>query len=356
MRFLHRFLGTCLLAASLLPAETLLLLPIAGDAETTPDITTVNRLFRDALEAGRGDGVLSPPSSPACETRTCALEAARAAEADAVVYSGLHRLGTRWIFSATVMTVADGESFGQRLTAASIEDMEAITRRMADALIQRKDADQVASVDNITEREDAREPERRRSLYSGGMGFGYLFPVSNSFSYNTIDQNFPGPDDTLSNTYSQIIRLTWLNTWEFRNDLALGAEAAWSIPHAVGVDLNLRYLFNRGDFTPFAGGGVGLHYVRGDEDADADRRNSGPALNAQAGMMLFRTYDVNVMLRGKYQVIFNSDVDNGFVADVGVTLRQKEAGKREGGLDDSLGRYWAYAAVGLIFLLLAAAN
>ncbi len=346
----NALIGSCLalaFAASLAPGQTLLL-PIAGGAEN-PDLETVNRLFTAVME-DRYPARLITRGSP-CETRSCALEAAGAAGAAEVIHSSLHRLGSRWIFAATVMDSAGRNAFSQRLTAGSIEDMEMVTRRMADALASRQDAEKVATVDNITQREVESEPERRRSLYSSGVSLGYLFPVGNSFGYVNRDEF--GPDR--HHEYSQMIRLGWLNTWEFRNDLNLGAEVIWSIPYAIGADLNLRYLFNRGDVSPFVGGGLGLHYVKSDEGpgTPANKRNSGPALNAQGGLMLFRTYDVNVMLRGQYQVVFNSDVDHGPAFDVGVSLRPKE-GRGAAKQDDGLG-FWGYAGITLLTLMVIGA-
>ena len=116
----------------------------------------------------------------------------------------------------------------------------------------------------------------------------------------------------------------------------------------VGGDFNLDYLPGRGDITPFFGGGVGLHYVPPDVDKSPDKRNSGPTLNAEGGLMLFRTYDIHVLLGGQYRIVFNSDIDNGFVTDVAVTYnvksRKNEVNwKREGG--------YALAGLGLIILL-----
>ncbi len=68
---------------------------------------------------------------------------------------------------------------------------------------------------------------------------------------------------------------------------------------------------------------MGLHYVPADEDHRPRKRNSGPTLNAETGLMLFRTYDLHVLLRGRYRLILNTDVDQGFVTDVAVTYKMK---------------------------------
>jgi hypothetical protein len=336
-------------------AKTIVVYPVVGEAIEAADLASVTRLFRDAIESKTpGDSV--SVSRTACADRECALSTVRAVNIDPsiqVIYSSFYKLGSKWIFSGTILNADGSNAFSQRLTAASIEDMEAVTVRMADALMARKTTDQVASVDNISEKEAEDEPDRRRSLYKGGIAVGYLFPFNNDYEYT----NRSSLGHVSTHDYAQMIRLTWLNTWEFRNNLQLGTDLVWSTPSAFGADASLRYLFNRGDYTPFVGGGVGLHYVHSDhydDPADApakDKRNSGPALNAQGGVMLFRTYDVNVMLRGQYQVIFNSDIDQGIAADVGVSFGSKGGGRHATGSSDSDG-FGVWEAIGAGALLL----
>jgi hypothetical protein len=357
--------GAALMALSLataVHAKSVLVFPVSGEGAEARDLASVTRLFKDALD-GRSRDNVTLAKTP-CDDRECALARAKTAgvEAEELVYSSFYKLGKKWIFSATIVGADGSNSFSQRLTAASIEDMEAVTLRMADALMSRKTSEQVASVDNITEKEQEQEPERRRSLYRGGVAIGYLFPLGSSFEY--VD-NYDNSNNPEIHGYRQMIRLTWLNTWEFRNNLQLGTDIVWNVPTSIGADASLRYLFGRGDFTPFVGGGLGLHYVKGDAHndlAEGGKRNSGPTLNAQGGMLMFRTYDVNVMLRGQYQVILNSDVDHGVAMDVGVSFGNKDGGKASGGSGSGDG--WStleYVGAGFLTLIVlsivtAAAN
>ncbi len=329
--------------------RTLLVLPVSATELSAADHSAVNLLFVHAFEDRSPDQVTA--GTAACEDRACALAAAQAAGADAVVQATLHRLGARWIFVATILETEGGVPFSQRLTATSVEDLEALSVRMADALVTRRNTEQVASLDNITAREAEEDPSRRRSLYQAGVALGYLFPVGHSFTYLS-ESPYVYPPDRKRHGYDQMVRLTWLNSWEFRNDFVLGADLVWSTPYAIGADISLRYMLNRSDFTPFVGGGLGLHYVRGDEgiDGDDNKRNSGPAVNVQGGMMLFRTYDVNVMLRGQYQVIFNSDIDHGPAIDVGVSFRDRDKGNKGARNNDGLG-FWGYTGITLATLM-----
>ena len=296
-------IGICWLAAAA-SAESLLLLPIAGDMDKSGDMATVNQLYRDVVESQFHGTLLPAQPGVDCGERDCALKAARESGAGEVIYSTVSRLGSKWVFSSTLVEVRGGTAFNQRLTALSIEDFEAVTQRMADALLNRKTVEQAATVDNVTQKEETKEPERRRSLSSSGVSLGYLYP--------TNDSNF--------NNNGAVIRIAFVNNWELRNDLLLNAEIVWGATDAsIGADLNLDYIFGRSDYSPFAGGGLGLHYVNSADLGD-NKRHSGPALNVQGGMLLFRTYDVHVMLRGQYQVIFNDDMAQGFSINAGFTF------------------------------------
>ncbi len=324
-------------------AKTLLLLPISGETEKTEDMPAVNALFRSALELGYAGNLVSPPAETApCADKACAQSLADSAGADEVVFTSLTRLGSKWIFTGTRMGRDGSGVFRQSLAASNIEDMEAVTRRVADALNARKSLEQVASLDNITEKEETKEPVRRRSLFAGGLALGYLFPMNGSYE-SWKEGGYPDYEPRLK-TYSQLIELTWLNTWEFRDDLLLDVDASLVLPVAVGMDLNVLYLFRRGDFSPFAGGGVGLHYVFPDDLNDDDKRNSGPTGNIQAGMIFFRTYDIHVLARAQYQMVLNTDYDNGFSVDVGVTY-QKSRDREESGWVS----FWKYYLIGALF-------
>ncbi len=310
-----------LVFAALAPAKTVLILPTLGDSAKIQDLEAVRKLFRESLlQVYAGTAVPIPETSGACDAPECAVVLAKEANADEVVYSTLDRLGTRWIFSATLVD-GKGRPFNQRGTALDIEDLEAVTRRVAEALVAGKSVEKVATLDNITAREEANEPVRRRSLYKGGFSLGYLYPVDGSFDYTQGGQ---------VRNYSQIVRLAWLNAWEFRENMALGFDLAWGMPFVFGGDINLQYFLNRTDFSPFLGGGLGLHYVGGEGNAPDDKRHSGPALNAQTGLMFFRTYDIHLMARAQYQMILNSDMDHGPIFDVGVVYQKRHKSQASG--------------------------
>ena len=67
-------------------------------------------------------------------------------------------------------------------------------------------------------------------------------------------------------------------------------------------------------------------YCRGyncEETMPSDHKRSGIGLNAQAGYMLFRTYDINLMVRFQYHLVFNTDLDQGIAIDAGVIKKPR---------------------------------
>ena len=106
-------------------------------------------------------------------------------------------------------------------------------------------------------------------------------------------------------------------SYELQNRRAsLNAGFHWFIPNVIGADFTwLKYL-NDTDTNPFLGGGLGIFGVGGG-DSYADKRNSGFGLNLQAGYVLLRTYNINLIIRGSFYQIFNSDMDNGLGLEIG---------------------------------------
>lgn len=343
-------------AASMTQAKTLLILPLAGDLEKASDISTVHDLYKDALQAGyKGDVKAAPiDSAHACSDKDCAVKLAAEVGADEVIYSTIKRLGSKWIFSSTIMDARGDNAFIQRGTAQDLEDLESVTRRVSDAILARKSVDQVASLDNITGKEENTEPTRRRAMLTSGFSLGYLLPMGGSYAY-LEDTSRVGED--CSNIcderqrYTQMVRFAWLNAWEFRENLMLGVDAAWALPNVVGGDINLKYLFTRSDFSPFIGGGMGIQWVIPlDDSTDNRKRNSGPALSAQGGMIFFRTYDIHLIAKAQYQFVFNTDMDNGMTYDLGIVYRP--GANSRGGFWSS---FWKIYLAGILVASIAGA-
>ena len=89
----------------------------------------------------------------------------------------------------------------------------------------------------------------------------------------------------------------------------------------IGLDLSFLKFTNIIDTSPFYGIGIGLY-----DSYDSNNRaynsgytnqtqesSSGIGLSLQSGVMLYRTYNINVIARAKYLVVTNSDLDNGLI-------------------------------------------
>jgi hypothetical protein len=172
------------------------------------------------------------------------------------------------------------------------------------------------------------------------MKFGYLFPTGKT-AYQKIDYSYGTYPNYYSildtNQYKQILMTDWVNWFELPKDLALEWDLHVGWGAELGTHFSLLKLFSRSDFAPYAGGGIGLDYVfPEDYENNPDKRNSGFALNAKAGMLLFRTYSFRLMVDAGYKIVFNDDVDQGVTANLGIMWKKRSSGNAGGGSGNPL--------------------
>jgi hypothetical protein len=323
----------CVLGLAALPAVAgkVLVLPMPIDTTRIHDHKVVQDFFFEAVENLNGGEAVRDGGDSLCAERACALERAAAAKADQVIYGQIRFLGRKCFFTGNIANADGSRAFSQTLNVLGVADFENATKRMAAALLKREALVDAANIDNITENEQYVLANRRRSFYSIGGSIGYLYPVSGSYKrWKQEDYYGYCPDaDSLGRcpskeeSYSQMVVLSFDNWFEFRPELAMELNLQYAIPMGFGVDVAFDYLMGRGDFTPFAGGGVGLHGVLPDQGRheDNDKTNTGPTLNLQGGMIFFRTYSVNLVAKAAYHLILNTDRDNGFEALLGIRTR-----------------------------------
>lgn len=335
----------------------------AGSDLTESDIESINILFSEEFTQ-YGD---IQNSTVSCSNDDCALSELSQTDNDYVVYTKLMKLGSKFIYTGYI--VDDKSSFTSKVTALSIEDMENAIARLAKSLALNESIEDVVDIDNIIESEEE-EDARRQSLGRVGFSVGYMFPTFNSYT----DRDYDSYDwDSSTNSYSssttttndiQKIVLGFNYFYEFKENRALLAEFIWytGAPFSFGADMSMLKYLGKGDFSPYIGGGLGIHWVnycRGYNCQDElnmpiNHRRSGINLNAQAGYVLFRTYNVNVIARAKYHLVLNSDLDQGFALDV--ALERKPTPKRSA--DESrllLQQYRTYYIVGVLLLSLMGA-
>ncbi len=336
-------------------AKTLLVLPLKMDTVKIADYTAMREMFTESLTK-EYEGTVKDAAGPleVCAARECAAKALASQGGDEAVFGSIRILGSKYFLSGSILG-ADGKVFSQQIPMAGVEDFEAASKRMASALAKRKDLEQVADVENVTEKEEAPDVNRRAGFYSMGGSIGFTIPAGDSYqrwTTKTTGCDFC-PQDTANTLFKskQIFTLGWNNWFEFKNHLALDMDVLFHIPIAIGGDANLDYLFGNSDFTPFAGGGLGFQYVFPDEGIHEEdtKQNLGPAANVQAGLIMFRTYNINLILRSSYHVVMNDDLDNGPTFEIAV--RTKMAGSSSDKYHHTSSTTYLGMAIGAAYLL-----
>ena len=338
------------------PAKTLLVIPLKIDSTKIRDYGAIREMYSEALGTSFSGTVKNAKAgSDVCADRDCALEILKEQGGDEAVFGAIRVLGQKYFLSSSIVE-ADGKIYSQQIQAANVEDFENATKRMADALINRKTLDEVANLDNITESEETKETNRRSSFYSSGGSIGFTQPFGSSYQRyvtNSISNctTFPCSDVTTLEKYQRIFTLGWNNWYEFKNHLAMEMDVMFYAPIAFGGDVNMEYLFGNSDFSPFAGGGLGVQYVFPDQGdkRDKNKQNFGPVANIQGGIIMFRTYNINLVLRGSYHVVANDDMDNGATVDLAV--RTKVGGSGGDKYHHTSATTYLGMAIGVAYLL-----
>jgi len=311
--------------------------PIALSGLDSANQNTINQLFIEDYGSFYKQPVRVAPDSLRCGTRECAVAAGTTLSADEVVYGSARKLGEKWIIGVYRVRLKDGKMLASvRLDSKSVEDFEFAMRRAAEALVKEKSLEDVASIDNVTETEMSDDQHRRREgFYAFGVKFGYLFPMGKkSYQKLSTNYNYYNYSSILDTTqYKQILMTDWVNWFELPKDLVLDWDLHVGWGEELGTHFSLLKLFSRTDFAPYAGGGIGLDYVFPEtmERDNSNKRNSGFALNAKAGMLLFRTYSFRLMVDAGYKIIFNDDVDQGVTANLGIMWKKPKASESDGG-------------------------
>jgi hypothetical protein len=147
-------------------------------------------------------------------------------------------------------------------------------------------------------------PRSSLKIYSGGVALGAMIPVSKEFKKDFDDVN----------TFFDV---SFINTWQFRENVALFADVSWFAPGSNGgLDAGIDYLFSTSEVKPFVGAGIGGHDF-GDGDG------FGPSLTAHIGVALDVTETAQVRLRLPYRITFVKDMYLGFGFDLGVVFSSK---------------------------------
>ena len=286
------------------------------------DVNAIHVLFADGFKHYSKMNIVIPSDKSICYSSECALSLATEYNANMVVSSKIRVLGSKIIFTGMIQNIDGSEPFTTRITALNVEDMENASMRLAKSLFNKDSIDDVADIDNIIEDEEY-ESERRKSIYRIGGSLGYILPFGGENYYFYDGNNRKWNSTPLFFGYTQ--------NWETKTNTSVILDAFMS-PHKIGLDLTYNHFKNRSDNSPFYGYGMGWHagfqYSDPIEDQYGDSYSyettlrHGPALLVQAGYILMRTYDFNVLIRAKYHFQFSTlegSYDNGISFGVSIT-------------------------------------
>ena len=259
--------------------------------------------------------------SAMCYDSQCAAENGRRLGVQKALVGSLSRLGEKIIVELRLVDVATGGvEYSDRMASTTVEDLDTVISRMAQSVASGKPVEKTAEVGLIVQ-EEAKEPLRRKNFFSVGGKIGYLFPTGDSW----------GQADRL-------LCLDWVTRYE-TNDFFVESligyryqlnedNGAFDVP----IEFSIFYVPSRSDFSPYFGGGLGIHWIgakrwdeNGDHDDDEDERwtNNGLALNVGGGLMGFRTYDFRFVVDLRYSIVMadlgGQDTHQGIMLTFGIT-------------------------------------
>ena len=280
------------------------------------DIATINMLFIEGLKPYTKN---IESSAVSCENDDCALTELSKSANSKVVYTQLQKLGSKIIFSGSILG-NDGTSFQSRATAMNLEDMEKVCLRLSKSIALQETIEEAADIDNITE-QDEEEPARRASLSRVGISAGYMFPLGNTFYHNTYEGG-------------QRVKFGVSYYYGFQNNTALLGNLVIG-SGLFAMELNTLKFTNNVDTSPFYGFGLGMasafnpnpinnyDYDNNSYDNDEEFSDFGTSISLHGGVMLYRTYDVNVIAQAKYFHIFNTNGDKALMLDIIFQIKMK---------------------------------
>jgi len=317
-------------------ADTVAVIQFIPEKVDTSTAKTINDLFYESLQEFGLKHLQRITAEIVCREKGCALKVADSVGAQKVIYCTARILGSKWIVRSFYYRVKDGKQYASNsLDCRTIEDFEPVMRRHAEAIAKDKTVEQVASIDNVVGVEtDETRFKRREGFYSLGIQFGYLYPYrDNSYTHWQYDgtdyEDGKYREKAHESQYKQVLATDFINWFELPNNLSVQWDVHIGWGADIGTHLILLRQFGRGDFSPYAGGGVGIDYCfngnpsTGLNDVDEDKRNGGFTLLCKAGLQLMRTYNFRVHIDGGYKYVLNDDRDQGPYTNIGLMWRKQ---------------------------------
>jgi hypothetical protein len=277
-----------------------------------------------------------------CYAFGCASEYGSLAGADLAVIGTVMMYGQRVMVEVNLVGTANKQlEFNDRFSAISIDDIDSVLRKLAQAAAERRKIESEVGRFAITE-EETMEGRRKTSYITTGAAFGFGFPLGDSYGdigalkHLVFIVRYEAGSFVIDNSFGA----SWASGSrrvpdEFNRARMVDADLKVVV---FPWDIGARYIFNRkSDFTPFIGGGMGLHFITQDDHQGGlldTRSTSDFAIHIAGGIYAFQSYDFRLAVEVKYTALFTDAFpgDNRISQQVGmlISLTRKvgESGNR----------------------------
>ncbi len=348
-KFALSMLCLMLLAGSAMAQESTAVFELQGIGVNAQTLEAGTHILRNELNATGKFTVIAREQVEAalsekhitdftCHDVACASEFGYIAGAEKAIIGSLTKLGNKITAEIRVVSVVKKEViFTDRFSSTSLDDLDVTLRKLAEAAASGKKIVSEVGRYAITE-EETLDQRRKKSYITSGVSLGFGFPLGDSYS---------GVDNLTTVAWMMryeagnwVIENSIGGTWGSGGDKDTVGGVVTNSTEVTVVpwDIGMRYVFNReSDFTPFLGGGLGLHFIGSQEYAgtiivDNDQAF---AFHLAGGMYGFQSYDFRLAVEAKYTIVF-SDVfiesgnsSHQFGISIGVS-RKLEKGEKRG--------------------------
>jgi hypothetical protein len=312
-----------------------------NELNATGKFSVIPRADMEAMLAEKGIVDL------ACSGVTCAAEYGLIVGADKAVIGSLTRLGEKVTAEVSLVSVVRKEvEFGDRFSAASLDDLDNALKKLAQAVAERKKIESEVTRFAISEAE-TREAPRKRSFITAGAAFGPGFPLGDSYLKVNVLYNilavvrYEADRYVVETSFGTVTGSGGEKDTLDNGDPYDGGKVITDKKKVVILpwDIGLRYIFNReSDFTPFVGGGIGLHAIVS-QDVEGVTYTTGAAafaFHVAGGLYMFQSYDFRLALEARYTGLYTDAFSDsykmshqiGFLVSVATKIERKK--EREG--------------------------
>jgi hypothetical protein len=309
--------------------------PVGADESIALTATT---LLVQGLET-HGDYSRVLKGTIPCLTEKDARLAGLEAETGLVLYGTIDRLGIKHIVSVQLLDTTTGKrEYSGSLSAAQPEELELVCDQLAMAIVLKQPPRSIVEVGKVRDEEVERVSKRREAFITAGLKFGW----------GSIQDGYGGAKSIVAFDWVSYyeterymaeflfgIRTTPIETSISVEEGANEEEIDISAFHMVLPGIGFYYLFSSGDFSPYAGANLGMHWLQVYESGEGLGFSQGLGLEFAAGLMAFRTYDFHLLVECRYSMCF-ADVKGydgphqRFDLNFGLTYNWKKRGCRGG--------------------------